>query len=90
MFIVDYHMEHFSNKLGHKYVGSLADDYVYPEEIGRAETYNDALHIAYDHLYTMFPYKNMVKVEMRHGELVGYLKDDPVIENHYKIVKMPD
>lgn len=90
MFVVEYHMERFSNALGHKYIGSLADDYVHPEEIGRAEIYNDALQIAYNHLYTTFPYKHMVKVEMRRGELVGYLKDSPLVENHYKIVQMPD
>jgi len=90
MFVVEYHMERFSNKLGHKYVGALVDDYVYPEEIGRKDTYDDALGIAYDHLYTMFPLKDMVKVEMRRGELVGFLKDSPQIENHYKIIRMPD
>ena len=90
MFVVEYHMERFSNKLGHKYVGSLADDFVQPEEIGRKETYNDALGIAYDHLYTMFPLKDMVEVEMRRGELVGFLKDSPSIENHYKIIPISD
>ena len=87
MFVINYHMERFSNKLGHRYVGTLADTYVVPEEIGRSETYNDALNIVYDHLYTIYPYRDLVKVEMRRGELVGYLKDDPIVEQHYKIVR---
>jgi len=86
MFEVEYHMEMFHNELGHKWVGSVCDKHVDSEVIGRGASYNEALDIAYSHLYHLYPYKDLVKVEMRRGELVGFLKNAPVVENHYKIV----
>lgn len=86
MFKVYYHMERFSKVLGHKWVGPCSTEHVEPEYLGEAESYNEALDLAYKHLWTIYPYKDMVKTVIRRGELVAYLKEDPMIEQHYAII----
>jgi hypothetical protein len=87
IFKVEHHMERFSNQFGHKSIGPCGGGRVIPQSIGEAETYDKALDIVYDHIASIYPYQDMVKVLVRRGELVAYLREDPVVEQHYTIEK---
>lgn len=87
MFRVEYHMERFSDKLGHSFVTPCCGGQATPRIIGEMETYDKALGLVYRDLECIYPYPDMVKVVMRRGELVAFLKEDPLVEQHYTIKK---